>query len=252
VCNATLVAPPTEGKRQLLVIGDSISFGWVNELNLSFTEWQIVHAGTHPPVPSWGGIDNNGNTNWISHCLAGWLTYSPKRWEVIVINAGLHDLAVDNQHVNLDSYTMLLQGIMEELLVHTSARIIWLTSTPAPTDPPTPLFPVRIQSAVEAYNAAAAATVAVHTERISTCDLFGAVCAACANNTAPAYAAAGVGSVVGTATAAASTSALSTPACIYSTCPLQVPGGIHFEAAGWSLLGRTVKGCITKLYAPGR
>jgi hypothetical protein len=92
--------------------------------------------------------------------------------------------------------------------------LLWLTTTPAPTDPPTALFPVRLQSDVIAYNSAAAAAIKVRAEKIGSCDLFGAVVAACGEE-------------------------------MYETCPgVQIVGGIHYEPAGWELLAATVAGCV--------
>jgi lysophospholipase L1-like esterase len=226
VCNRTVVPPALAGKKQLLVIGDSISFGWRARvaMNLSVDNWQLTHAGDHPNK-GFGGLDNNGNTNWINHCLwstgngGGWLTADPERWDMVIINAGLHDLAKDNQHINLTIYSSLLDQIVETLTRQMpSAKLLWLSTTPAPTNPPTPLFPERLQSSVIEYNAAAAAVMSKAT--VKTCDLFGAVTATCGGQ-------------------------------VYSTCPgIQKVGGIHYESGGWDLLARTVAGCVRGLRAP--
>ena len=219
LCNRTVVPPALAGKKQLLVIGDSISFGWRSRVatNLSQDSWQLVHAGDHPNE-GYGGTDNNGNTNWISHCLwsnngGGWLTEDPERWDMIITNAGLHDLAKDNQHINLTIYSTLLEQIFETLARQMpSARLLWLSTTPAPTNPPTPLFPERLQSSVIQYNSAAAAVMSK--AKVKTCDLFEAVTAACGGP-------------------------------VYSSCPaIQKVGGIHFESSGWDLLAATVAGCV--------
>ena len=156
-----------------------------------------------------------------------------------MINAELHDLATDNQHIALGSYTAFLQWILKQLLSLTKAKIVWLSTTPAPTNPPTALFSERTQSAVIAYNKAADTVVDDAREitgsaRIEpTCNLFEAVCGVCA----PASA---------SASDLASASA-PTDKCAYSTCPLQEPGGIHYEAAGWDLLGKTVHACLSRV-----
>ena len=157
-CNSTVAAPAAAGKKQVLVIGDSISLGWMPRLRSlpASAGWQIVHAATHPGAAGPNGApQNNANTNWISRCLSGWLTADARRWDVILLNAGLHDLAVDNQHVGLDNYAKLLREVLSTLLSGTRAKIVWLSTTPAPTDPPAALYPERTQTAVKEYNAAA-------------------------------------------------------------------------------------------------
>jgi lysophospholipase L1-like esterase len=213
ICNQTVIAPPKPGMRQLLVIGDSISLGWLQQVRGNLTQWQVTHAGDHPDM-GYGSHDNNGNANWIFHCLDGWLTAHPERWDLVLINAGLHDLASDNQHIALSTYSMLLEESISVLLSRTKAKIVWLSTTPAPTNPPTPLFPQRLQSDVIAYNSAAAQFASAL--KLKTCDLFAAVTAVCGKN--------------------------------YSVCPLQKPSGIHFEAAGWKLLASTVAGCVAATF----
>lgn len=217
LCNKTVVPPQIPGKQQLLVIGDSISFGWQARVQANLTQWQVTHAGDHPDN-GFGSRDNNGNTNWIRHCLDGWLTTHPDRWDLILINAGLHDLASDNQHVALPTYSILLAQSISLLQARTKAKIVWLSTTPVPTDPPMPLFPRRLQSDVMAYNNAAEIIVAA--ENLRTCDLFAAVTAVCGGN--------------------------------YSTCPLQKESGIHFEVAGWNVLAAKVLNCIMQSFSGPR
>jgi hypothetical protein len=106
------------GKKQLLVIGDSISLGWSARAaaNLS-SSWQLTHAGAGN---TFGMAENNGNANWIRHCLGGWIASgsqpaTAERWDMIVLNAGLHDLARDNQHLSVASYAALLGQIFGAL-----------------------------------------------------------------------------------------------------------------------------------------
>lgn len=217
VCNRTVATPAVVGKRQLLVIGDSISFGWIGRVasNLS-KEWQLTHAGDHPNT-GYGATDNNGNTNWISHCLwqpgGGWLGPEPGRWDAILLNAGLHDLASDNQHIELQTYKTLLSQTVRILAAHSPrAQLVWLTTTPAPTNPPTPLFPERLQSSVVAYNKAAALVVSA--AQIPSCDLFSVITSRCGGDK-------------------------------YSTCPgIQKLSGIHYENGGWDLLAGAVAECV--------
>jgi hypothetical protein len=117
-CNRTRAAPAIMGKKQLLVIGDSISLGWSARAaaNLS-SSWQLTHAGAGN---TFGMAENNGNANWIRHCLGGWIASgsqpaTAERWDMIVLNAGLHDLARDNQHLSVASYAALLGQIFGAL-----------------------------------------------------------------------------------------------------------------------------------------
>ena len=36
---------------------------------------------------------------WGSHCVDGWLSANPGRWDIVTYQFGLHDLALDNERV---------------------------------------------------------------------------------------------------------------------------------------------------------
>merc|ERR1712194_188102 len=154
-----LSAPaPSPGAKQYLVIGDSVSEGFFGTLQAVLEKnktWEVFHAP-----------GNNDNTNWGNHCLSGWLGPDPKRWDVISMNWGLHDLAFpDNEHLEVDTYGKLLAEIQKQIeaLVRPDTKLFWVTTTSVPTDPPPDpktgkscvLLPGRIESDVVRYNSAA-------------------------------------------------------------------------------------------------
>lgn len=81
-CAAQECVPTTAAqemdKKQALIIGDSISEGYMSSLTQALA---ATHELVHPP-------GNCGNTNWGSHCLHGWLSDNSSRWDVITFNFG--------------------------------------------------------------------------------------------------------------------------------------------------------------------
>jgi hypothetical protein len=219
-----LTSPPKTKNKQLLVVGDSISLGYLPSLTSALGgEWEVTHA------PSFSGSDNNDNVNWHSHCLEGWLGTQPARWDAVTFNAGLHDLAYeDNEHLSAASYGVLLYGVASRLAaaLAPAARIVWMRTTPVPTDPPAncTLIPGRLEVDVQRYNAVADAMVALvnaqqpqqppsQTDRIRTCDLHGVITAHCG--------------------------------ATYRSCDIAQCGGPHFSEAGFQLLGARAAACVT-------
>eukprot|EP01116_Phalansterium_solitarium_P013654 TRINITY_DN31057_c0_g1_i1.p1 TRINITY_DN31057_c0_g1~~TRINITY_DN31057_c0_g1_i1.p1 ORF type:complete len:276 (+),score=59.19 TRINITY_DN31057_c0_g1_i1:163-990(+) len=196
---------PTTQKKQYLMIGDSISMGYQPYVESILSgEYEIVH----PP-------GNCGNTNWGRRCRAGWLG-DLSRWDVISFNFGLHDLAdPDNEHIDLDTYGQLLDNVVAQLL-QTRANLIWVTTTPVPTNPPENcvLIPHRNESSVLQYNAVAAQVMAnlPALYNVSQCDLHKVIVDYC-----------GVG---------------------YSTCSIAQCPGPHFTEAGFAMLGKAIAGCV--------
>lgn len=91
---------------------------------------------------------------------------------------------------------------------------MWVTTTPVPTNPPTPLFPGRAETQVQAYNAAALALFKQPrwAARVEICDLHAWVTAKCGT--------------------------------VYSTCPIQKPSNPHYTSDGWLYLGQKVAACV--------
>ena len=145
-CVALTAPPKSPSKLQLLAIGDSISDGYLSALSAALQPagWEVTHA------PSFGGSDNNDNAHWHQRCNVGWLGSNASRWDAITMNAGLHDLAFpDNEHLNVTTYASLLAAATQGLLaaVPSRTKLIWLSTTPVPTNP-TPaclLLPGRLE-----------------------------------------------------------------------------------------------------------
>lgn len=201
----------TTSLRQLLVIGDSISLGYIGSLQKALAgEWEVVHA------PSFSGSNNNNdNANWGNMCVKGWLGSNPSRWDAISVNHGAHDYAFpDNEHIDVGTYPVLLEGEFEQLRsLAPRAVLVWETITPVPTNPPAncTLIPGRLESNVLTYNAAAAGAVQ-KTPGMVSCDLHKVITDFC-----------GVG---------------------YSTCSITQCGGPHFSPLGFAMLGNASAACI--------
>lgn len=210
--------PKYPDRKQLLVIGDSISLGYIAELTANLSDaWEVTHA------PSFvSGSTNNDNVNWARQCLSGWIAAEPpgRHWDTITYNAGLHDLAYpDNEHLSLPVYQGMLTSVLMEAasLIEPQTALVWMTTTPVPTAPNASctLIPGRLESDVLAYNRAAQAAIAntgLPAGRVRTCDLHSVITAVC-----------GVG---------------------YSSCPIAQCAGPHFNDLGFTLLGNAAAACV--------
>eukprot|EP00051_Salpingoeca_urceolata_P027972 m.484268 g.484268 ORF g.484268 m.484268 type:complete len:756 (-) comp23280_c0_seq1:62-2329(-) len=203
-----LVWKPSTDKPKYLMIGDSISMGYRATV---FGALDASYESVHAP-------GNNGNTNWGNRCINGWMP-SPEQFDVVTFNFGLHDLAKDDQHVDVTTYGALLANITSTILakVRPDTTVMWVSTTPVPTDPAEPLFPVRLEADVEAYNKAAAAAIA-RFPHVKTCDLFATVERTCGKG--------------------------------YSACNISKPGGPHYTPQGFALLGEAVAACIKNHASP--
>jgi len=215
-CAAQACAPASASaadpsKKQYLVVGDSISQGYFGALGAALgSGWQLVHAP-----------GNNGNANWASRCLQGWLGPDPLRWDAVSYNAGLHDLAnPDNEHVALRDYARLLAAVLARLgrATKPNAALLWVDTTPVPTQPPAEcvLIPRRVESDVLAYNAAAAGVVASAqaARAVRSCGVHQAVVDHC-----------GAG---------------------YATCNISQCKGPHFTEPGFALIANKIASCVTQ------
>jgi len=231
-----LASTNTTTKKQWLVIGDSISMGYISALRAAAPEYEVVHA------PSFvSGSQNNDNVcvrghviavphalrsspppssrHWHDMCALGWLGASPLRWDVVSINAGAHDLAEpDNEHLDVTTYASLLQSVLGKLsrALKPSAVLLWARITPVPTNPAPEcvLIPGRLETSVAEYNSAADAVVArAAAARPATrsCDLHRVITDHC-----------GVG---------------------YSACDWAQCKGPHFSDAGFAALGEAMVAC---------
>lgn len=197
--------------KQLLVIGDSISLGYLAPLSAALAgTWEVVHAPSFP-----GGNSNNDNSNWGNTCVKGWLGPNPERWDAISVNHGAHDYAFpDNEHIDVGTYPRLIESELRQLRsLAPRAAVVWETITPVPTNPPQDcvLIPGRLESNVIAYNAAAAGVVQ-QVPGVTSCDLHKVIDDFC-----------GVG---------------------YSTCSIAQCQGPHFTALGFAMLGNASAACI--------
>lgn len=208
VCVPGVYPSATKGRKQYLVIGDSVSMGYFSALKANLSDWDVVHAP-----------GNNDNTNWGRRCLKGWLGPDPDRWDFVSMNWGLHDLAFpDNEHLAVGTYATLLGDIVAQLkTLAPRAKRMWVATTPVPTAPPDDpisgkscvLIPGRIETDVLKYNVVAANVTAGTVG--SVCDLHTEITDYC-----------GVG---------------------YKSCTITQCAGPHFSHAGFAMLGNKMAGC---------
>lgn len=155
------------GLPRVLVIGDSISMGYVPPLREKLQGKANVH---HPPV----------NCGWSAFGLSkldGWL--GTEKWDVITFNFGLHDLKYldaggklvppdqGKQVASTNEYSGNLHAIAKRLKA-TGAKVFFVTTTPVPAG-----SDGRVEGDEKKYNAVA--TDVMKAEGIDVIDLCGFV-----------------------------------------------------------------------------
>lgn len=116
--------PAVPGKKQWLMIGDSISYGCLGPATDQAAAVNI--QVTHNPT-------NAANVWWGSHCLETWLGPDPSRWDAVSFNFGLHDLALDNERIEPANYTRELANITSRIAsALPKVKLLWVTTTPVP------------------------------------------------------------------------------------------------------------------------
>lgn len=139
------LAPLTDvpGLPRILIIGDSVSFGYTLPVRTLLQGKANVHR-----IPQNGSSSGTGVQN-----LSRWL--GDGKWSVIHFNFGLHDakqLPEGTRHSDPQTYEKNLREIVKQLRA-TGAKLIWATTTPVPDGGI--LSPTRRFDDVAIYNAAA-------------------------------------------------------------------------------------------------
>eukprot|EP01052_Picozoa_sp_SAG31_P027440 SAG31_NODE_2570_length_5460_cov_3.135236_3_plen_1561_part_00 len=167
------------GKKQWLMIGDSISdgcYGPAQQLAAAHN-LQITHNPT-----------NAANVWWGAHCLDGWIGNG--HWDIITFQFGLHDLALDNERIEPEIYGRWLANITQRVAAAApKAALIWVTTTPVPLgidgfcnkSTGEGGCPPRNNADPPVYNAAAAKAIRAvpAAARIKTLDLYSVVTKKC-------------------------------------------------------------------------
>lgn len=166
---------------QYLCLGDSVSKGIFSKLGKMLQAEPYSYETFHSASHDGGGC---GNTVRGRDCIDFWtegqnLTLG-RNWDVVSYNFGLHDLANDSEHVDVDVYADNLRNITQRLLRHTPGlkQLYWISSTPVPN---VPLAPPRAQADVPLYNAAALKVLQEEKfkDRVKVIDLYAFVVKQC-------------------------------------------------------------------------
>jgi len=136
-------APATDDPKlpRVMIIGDSISVGYTDEVRRLLAGKANVHRAAGNAGPSSSGVQK----------MKEWLAPTNGTWDVIHFNFGLHDLKLgtggkdnhpyatsDGHQVSLEDYEMNLSQIVATFKT-TGAAVVWCSTTPVPTgkvDPP--------------------------------------------------------------------------------------------------------------------
>lgn len=131
VCATGAPFPLSNAKKNVLVIGDSVSNGYFQEGSFGSNVPQLIQdvaLAQHAPFsPGSGGA---GPTSHGLDCLDVYLnlaTGEPARYDAITFNFGLHDLG--NTTADVQVYTQQLGAIADRLLA-TKAKLLYLLTTP--------------------------------------------------------------------------------------------------------------------------
>jgi lysophospholipase L1-like esterase len=129
--------PPAETPAKVLLIGDSITFGYWPETKRLLQGKALV---------TWTG--NGSNTAYGLQRLDFFL--QGQHWDVIHVNFGLHDIRLDTGQVAVSptEYAANLHAIVQRLRA-TRTRLIWAMTTPVPAERP---YMITINSDVLRYN----------------------------------------------------------------------------------------------------
>ncbi|MEM8943567.1 MAG: SGNH/GDSL hydrolase family protein [Planctomycetota bacterium] len=119
----------------ILVIGDSISLGWMPEAQTMLPDLEFEHA-------DYSHINNQGTRDILvvppgqtQRKLDFYLEQQPS-WELIVINAGIHDMRPFSHVFSTpEQYEANLETIFDTLVAQ-PAPVLWVTTTPIPDDHP--------------------------------------------------------------------------------------------------------------------
>ena len=108
--------------KQVVLIGDSIRMGYQ----------QIVQSELAGEAEVWGPEANGGTSRNVLAHLDEWVI--SRQPDVVHLNCGLHDLRTEfgagEPAVPLDEYGTNVALILRQIQEHTSARLIWATTTP--------------------------------------------------------------------------------------------------------------------------
>ncbi|QDU63479.1 GDSL-like Lipase/Acylhydrolase [Planctomycetes bacterium Pan216] len=178
---------------RVLLIGDSISIGYTVPVRDMLKGKANVHRIMTNGGPTTRGVEQ----------LDSWIGKGD--WDLIHFNWGLHDLKFmddGKKQVSLEDYKKNLNELTDRL-GKTGAILVWASTTPVPEGN---LKPIRHDSDVKAYNAAAAEIM--KKKNIATDDLY----------------------------------SFAKP----KLEKIQIPVNVHFTPAGSKVLGKQVAGYIQK------
>lgn len=214
------------GKKQWLIIGDSISIGMNVAMNM----------GVKPAVSPLVALDiqqvhsaGNALNVWRgSQCLDEWLGTDPSRWDLISFNFGLHDLSYSNERIEADMYGKMLGDIAVRIAKKApQAKLLFATTTPVPLGsmnpcnttagaPPTGGCPPRKTEDPPVYNKIALKALDATGLNITVIDLYGMVTRQCGKE--------------------------------YEDChDFGLPQNVHYTTHGFATIAQTFQGAAARL-----
>ena len=96
--------------------------------------WQLSHNPGNAASSNLGA--HYCTKYWVNS--AGYRASTPRRWDVISFQFGLHDLGYDTERITVQQYSALLTNITAELVAvqqRHGRKLLWVRTTPVPTVP---------------------------------------------------------------------------------------------------------------------
>tara|TARA_B100000780_G_C21037287_1_gene416059 strand:+ start:217 stop:1038 length:822 start_codon:yes stop_codon:yes gene_type:complete len=163
--------PPSTTLPNCLVIGDSVSIGYVGVAAKNISQLALLQHGPWDVSDGGAGATIVGQT-----CLDNFMRTQAQQevaWDVILFNFGLHDM--DNSTSGEATYKKQLTNITNRLLATTS-KLIYATTTPY-----MPYASIG-NNVVAELNEIARGIMTPHSDRIEILDLHKVVTDHCGNN----------------------------------------------------------------------
>lgn len=123
--------PPVPGKRNALLVGDSISIQYAQPVReLLGDEWMVWKNGGFAHKQGQGGSTELGLFCTDPSTPDNWLASSRRepQWDVIHVNFGLHDVG---DGTSLETYERNLRALHARFQTR-ARRVVWATTTPVP------------------------------------------------------------------------------------------------------------------------
>lgn len=230
--------PGVQGKRSVLIIGDSISLGQMSHLGqLLGGDYAVQHG---PAAGAGGALDVKHGARYMEE-FTRTATMANTSYDAVSFNFGVHDAdyscypgggafdqgaaagrpaCMPDEFTALPDYIRLLAQVKTALLrLVPSGRLVFALSTPI-------CYNLTLNDRVVAFNRAARVVMAAH-PAVGVHDVYSLITGVCG---APPY------------------NAPLWPGGMAHKCSIANVGNVHYQPAGWQLLANSTAACVRGLF----